>query len=196
MSAKHKGRSVRGRFSVLLSLIVLSLIVAASFLTYTARPAYAQTTPLLQGGWGGARTQTGTVPPGLTANSTQSLTLYQTTPGGNVVGNLTTWWPGTAYYWTAYVSGTISGSTLALSFTPTVVVYPPGDVACGESLNLTLSTSGGVTTATVPSYHPCGGTNSTITSYPLTLVGWGEELWPGKLGRLLDLRAYAHPQLD
>ena len=40
-----------------------------------------------------------------------------------------------------------------------------------ESLTLTLASSGGVTTATVPSYHPCGG-SSTIASYPFTLIGW------------------------
>jgi RHS repeat-associated protein len=175
MTTKHKGRSVRGRFSALLCLAVLAIVVAASVLTYSARPAYAQTTPLLQGGWGGARTQTGTIPPGLTANSSQTLTLYQTTPGGSVVGSLATWWPGTPYYWTSYVSGTISGSTMSFSFTPTVANLPAGDVACGENLSLTLATSGGVTTATVPSYHPCGGTNSTINSYAFTLTGWGKQ---------------------
>ena len=163
--------SVPIRFSILLSLAVLTLVFAATLLTYFAPSAQAQTFPNFSGAWNGTRTQTGTIPPGLTATSNQTLTLFQTAPGGNVVGTLATYWPGTPYYWTSYASGTISGSTMAFTFTPTVINLPGGTTACGESLSLALAT-GSVTTATVPSYHPCGGTSSTIASYPFTLIGW------------------------
>jgi RHS repeat-associated protein len=166
MSAKQQRR-----FSILLSLAVLALVAIATLLTYLAPPAQAQTFPNFSGAWTGTRTQTGLVPPGLTATSNQTLTLFQTAPGGNVVGTLATYWPGTPYYWTSYASGTITGSTMAFTFTPTVINLPGGTTACGESLSLALAT-GSVTTATVPSYHPCGGTSSTFASYPFTLLGW------------------------
>jgi RHS repeat-associated protein len=162
----------RRRFSILLCVAVLVLVVTATILTYLAPPAQAQTFPNFSGGWTGTRTQTGAVPPGLPATSNQTLTLFQTAPGGNVVGTLATYWPGTPYYWTSYASGTITGSTMAFTFTPTVSNLPAGTMACGESLSLALASSGGVTTATVPAYHPCGGTTSTFTSYPFTLIGW------------------------
>src|SRR5580704_3094880 len=165
MSIKRQGRSASGFISFTLSLAVLALITAAASLTYTARPAYAQTIPNL----------TGSFPSSRSDGSLQTLTLHQVSAGGNVVGNLTTWWPGTLYYWTSYVSGSISGSTLTMTWTITNSVMPSGTVACGETEPMTLATSGGgVTTATVPSYHPCGG-SSTINSYPFTLTGWGKN---------------------
>ena len=75
---------------------------------------------------GGSRTETGSLGP-FPANSNQSLTLFQVSPGGNVVGTLTTYWPGTNYTWSAYASGTITGSTLALTWTiiPAPPPFPP-----------------------------------------------------------------------
>ena len=116
-------------------------------------PASSQAVSL-QGPWNGTRTQT---PPGsLPASSNQTLTLYQASPGGAVVGMLSTYWPGTAYYWAASASGTISGSTLTLtwSITPGTVNLPSGTMACGETLNLPLTTSGGVTTPPFPATIP------------------------------------------
>ena len=170
MPAKQQGRNAPRRFSSSRSFAALVLLTA--FLLFVSLPAHAQTFPNLSGTGTGTRTQS-PPPSGFPATSSQALTLYQVTAGGNVVGTLTTYWPGTAYTWTAYVSGTISGSTLALTWTiiPGTAVLPSGGVACGESLNLTLATSGGVTTATVPTYNPCGSANP-IASYPLTLVGW------------------------
>jgi RHS repeat-associated protein len=149
----------------------LAAFVALACLLFAALPASAQTFPNFSGTWTGTRTET--IPGSPPSTSNQALTLYQVTPGGSVTGMLTTYWPGTAYTWSAYASGTISGSTLALTWTiiPSTVFMPPGSGACGETENLTLATSGGVTTATVPTYHPCG-TSGTIASYPFTLVGW------------------------
>ena len=90
--------------------------IAVAFLLFASLPVSAQTFPNLSGTGTGNRTESGSLG-GLPANSSQALTLFQVSPGGNVTGMLTTWWPGTAYTWSAYVSGTISGSTLALTWT-------------------------------------------------------------------------------
>lgn len=112
-------------------------------------------------------------PSNLPAVSNQTLMLYQVSPGGNVVGTLSTYWPGTPYSWSSYASGTISGSTLTLTWTiiPSTVNLPAGDSACGESMNTTLASSGGVTTITFPQHIPCSGT-SYLDQYSLTQVGW------------------------
>jgi len=146
--------------------------IAVAFLLFASLPVSAQTFPNLSGTGTGNRTESGSLG-GLPANSSQALTLFQVSPGGNVTGMLTTWWPGTAYTWSAYVSGTISGSTLALTWTiiPSTVVEPPGVGACGTTQNLALATSGGVTTATVPTYS-CNGGVTVVNSYPITLSGW------------------------
>jgi RHS repeat-associated protein len=164
-TAPHGGR---------VSLFGKSLCKAGALLTLLtllifALPAAAQTFPNLSGTWTGSRVQT-SPPPGTPANSNQVMTLYQVSPGGNVVGTITTYWPGTNYTWTGYASGTISGSTLALTYTMIPSTEIPSGGGCSESLNLTLATSGGVTTATVPQFS-CGGEGH-VDQYTLTLVGW------------------------
>ena len=127
----------------------------------------------MQGQGSGSRTESGSLG-GLPANSTQEIVLFQVTSGGPVVGSLTTVWPGTPYTWSAAVSGTISGSTMSLTWTitPGSVNLPAGNTACGETESVSLSTSGTTTTATVPSYHPCGSGATTVNSYALTINGW------------------------
>lgn len=170
MSINRQGRSAFGRLSFTLSFAVLALVAAAAWLTWSAQPATAQTFPLLQGGWGANRTSTNN---GVPTYSTQSLTLYQVSSGGNVVGTLTTYFPGTAYYWTSYVSGTISGSTLNMTWTITSSYMGSGS-ACGGTEALALATSGNTVTATMPTYDPCGAPNQSVQSYPFTLAGWGK----------------------
>jgi len=154
-------------FSHLRPLAIVAFL-AVAFLTCFALPASAQTINISSSS---IATRTQTPPPsGLPAVSNQSMTLVQDS-SGNVKGTLTTYWPGTPYFWTSYVSGTISGTSLPITWTITSAVLPPGAVACGESLTLTLATGGGVTTATVPTYHPCGSGNP-IASYAFTLIGW------------------------
>lgn len=140
-------------------------------------PGSAQTLPNLTGAWTGSRVEENS-PPGLPDDSNQVLVLYQIGSGGAVVGLLTTYWPGYSYQWAAYASGTVSGNTLNLTWTviPDTVVLPDGDVACSvTNVNLALSTSGGITTATIPTYHPCNG-SGTVLPYSLTLVGWQSML--------------------
>ena len=137
----------------------------------------AQTLPNLTGAWTGSRVEENS-PPGLPDDSNQVLVLYQIGSGGSVVGLLTTYWPGYSYQWAAYASGTLSGNTLNLTWTviPDTVVLPDGDVACSvTNVNLALATSGGITTATIPTYHPCNG-SGTVLPYSLTLVGWQSML--------------------
>src|ERR1700735_3774035 len=149
MRAERHG-SGQDRFPSFMRRVGFALLAIACLLS-ASPPAHAQTFPNLSGTGTGTRTQS-PPPSGFPATSSQALTLYQVSPGGNVTGMLTTYWPGTAYTWTAYASGTISGSTLALTWTiiPGTAVLPSGGVACGESLNLTLATIGGVTPAADP----------------------------------------------
>jgi RHS repeat-associated protein len=154
----------------------LGIIVFIVASIWMCANASAQTLPNLSGAWTGQRTQTqtgGDMP----ANSNQVLTLYQLASGDAIIGILSTYWPGTAYYWSAAASGTLSGNTLTLTWTiiPGTVSLAPGHIACGETLSLTLSTADDVTTAAVPSYNPCEGSN-TILPYTLTLVGWQKML--------------------
>ena len=134
-------------------------------------PGSAQTLPNLTGAWTGSRTEIGDT--GLPPNSNQVLVLYQIGPGGPVLGTLSTYWPGTSYYWVASASGTISGNTLTLTWAIIAANTPNG--GCGGTENLTLSVTGGVVTAAVPTYHPCGS-SGTIEPYTLTLVGWQKML--------------------
>jgi RHS repeat-associated protein len=129
----------------------------------------------LSGVWTGTRTETNG---GVASSSNQVLMLYQLSSGDPVVGTLTTYWPGSTNHWNAVASGTVSGSALTLTWTiiPASVSLPPGSTACSATETLTLSSSGEITTATVPSYHPCGDADATVASYLLTLVGWEEML--------------------
>jgi RHS repeat-associated protein len=155
---------------------ISAFFIIALFLSLV--PASAQAQLNLSGPWTGTRTETGVVPEGLPADSNQVLILYQIGPGGPVVGTLSTFWPGTPYYWNAVASGTVSGDTLVLTWAviPSSVVLPPTAEACSETESLSLSMSGDVVTATVPTYNPCRSAGSTIQSYPLTLVGWQSML--------------------
>jgi RHS repeat-associated protein len=161
-----------GRLS--LSRVLLNVLC----ILYLPFCASAQTPLNLTGSWTGERVETGSFG-SLPANSNQVLILYQTTSGGPVVGLLSTFWPGTPYYWSAYASGTLSGDALNLTWTviPATVVLPAGNTACSvTNATLALSTRGSVTTATIPSYHPCGDASATIEQYTLTLVGWQKML--------------------
>jgi hypothetical protein len=148
---------------------LFSLLALLCFFGF-ATQASAQTVNL-QGTWTGVRTESGALG-SLPATSNQVFALYQTSGGSTVVGTIAIYWPGTSYYWSGSATGTISGSTMSLTFTPEIVNLPSGSTACGETESLPISTSGGVTTMVMPSYHPCGSSLSTINSYTLTLVGW------------------------
>ncbi len=165
------GRRFRRPFSFFRALALTALLTALAWPLGLSRPAFAQSSPSLQGSWIGYRTETGSLG-SLPANSTETYVLYQASPGGNVVGTIAIYWPGTTYYWSGSASGTVSGSNLSLTFTPEVVNLPAGNTACGETETLPISSSGGVTTMVMPSYHPCGSGASTILSYTLTDLGW------------------------
>jgi RHS repeat-associated protein len=155
--------------------------ISAAFILALLLPMFsvsAQAQLSLSGTWTGTRTETGVVPEGLPAQSNQVLILYQAAPGDPVIGTLSTFWPGTPYYWNAVATGAVSGNSLVLTWAiiPQTVNLPSTAIPCSETENLSLSVSGDVITATVPTYNPCGQGTSTIESYPLTLVGWQEML--------------------
>jgi RHS repeat-associated protein len=158
-----------------ISLRLVGASLALLFILVSPVSMHAQGLPNLSGAWTGQRTETGDLhtPP----VSEQVLTLYQIETGGPVAGMLVTYWPGTPYHWGAVASGALLGDILTLTWTiiPSTVNMPPGSEACGATLNLTLSTSHGITTANVPSYHPCGEGN-TVEPYTLTLIGWQKML--------------------
>jgi YD repeat-containing protein len=174
MARNRNGLGLRICLSRLLAPLPLKLTLALillACLSLFSSTAAAQSTPSMQGVWTGTRNET-SPPSGLPADSIQTFTLYQTSPGGAVVGTVAIYWPTTSYYWSGSASGTISGSTISLTFTPEIVNLPSGASACAETESLPISSSGGVTTMVMPSYNPCGSGTSTINSYTLTLSGW------------------------
>ena len=168
---------LRSRRSGLLSSFVrrTGLILAAACLLGAALPASAQTFPNLSGTWTTNSTIT-PAPPSMPSAFNAVSTYHQVSPGGNFVGTLTNYWPGTPYTATYYLSGSISGTTLTTTATiiPSTVVLPSGVVAgSGGTSMSTLSTSGGVTTAAIPvSTYSSGGVTYTVAAHTATLVGW------------------------
>ncbi len=162
---------VRIRF-LLRSLIpgLAAALVPALLCLALASPMMAQTFNV-QGTWNASYTES-PAPMGLPSNISGVLTLYQSS-SSSVVGTAFSYIPGTAYFVTAYASGTVSGSTLTLTTTPTAYNLPGGVTPCGySSAPFSLSTSGGVTTASVPSFHPCGETSYTVQAAVYTLNGF------------------------
>jgi hypothetical protein len=137
MALKQNGGALSSRIFLSRSIMALSVrllpaLIALLSLLSLAAPAGAQSTPSLQGVWTGTRTESGSLG-SLPATSLQTFTLYQTAPGGNVVGTIAIYWPGTSYYWSGAASGSITGTTLSLTFTPEIVNLPSGNTACGET---------------------------------------------------------------
>ena len=169
---------LRSRRSGLLSSFVrragFGLLVAAGLIG-AAQIASAQTFPNLSGTWPTSSTIS-PAPPGLPSAFSTSTIYHQASPGGGIVGTTTNYWPGTPYTATYYLSGTISGSTLTTTSTliPSTVVMPSGTTAGGGGTgNSTLSSTGGVTTASIPvSTYSSGGVTYTVAAHTATFVGW------------------------